>query len=140
MKTTLIRGGLVAALAAGALAVPLTPTALAGPADVGYCYNEPPSEVNPTGVGQTCTAWWYADVNGEYAVAVTGSWEVQKVEPICTGSGSTRACGEEWVTITSGGDTGYATSGALTAGNTYQLVVNGTGSGELGSISGTGTI
>jgi hypothetical protein len=91
---------------------------VAGPADVNYCYNEPSSEINPTGGGETCTAYWNADVNGEPVVATSGSSEVQWAEAFCIRSGATQSCGERWVTIASGGEgVGDATSGALTAGS-----------------------
>jgi hypothetical protein len=85
---------------------------------VNYCYNEPSSEINPTGAGETCTAYWNADVNGEHVVATSGSSEVQWAEAFCIRSGATQSCGERWVTIAAGGEgVRDATSGALTAGS-----------------------
>ena len=119
MKKMLVLGGVI-----GALAVPVS-SAAASHVDGSYCGSF-------TAAG-SCSATWAADVNGEYGGLTSGSWTVQQQVTV---AGVT-----SWHTIAEGGPGEFSSPlGGLTAGNIYQLVITGSGGGQIGSVTGTGTL
>ena len=85
---------------------------------------------SPTG---SCTASWSADVTGWYWGFTTGTWELQQLK--CTSDNS--SCSAE--TTASGGEGPFAAApGMLTAGNVYQVVIDGEGEAAIGNWTGTG--
>jgi Secretory lipase len=86
---------------------------------------------SPTG---SCTASWSADVTGWYWGFTTGTRDLQQLK--CTSDHS--SC--SWETTASGGEGPFAAApGTLTAGNVYQVVIDGEGEAAIGSWTGTGS-
>jgi hypothetical protein len=91
------------------------------------------STCNSSSTTGSCTATWSADVTGWYWGYTTGTWELQQLK--CKLDDS--SC--SWETTASGGEGPFGSPpGTLTAGNVYQVIVDGEGEAAIGSWTGTG--